>query len=169
MIAALNYLDLQSVDIENAYLKDPCQKKIWTRSGPKFGQDEVKVFIILMEFYGLKSNGALSRAFLAERLDEMGFKSSIADPYVWIGPATKADGEQNYDFILVYIDDLLVIIQYAVSVIREAAEKFKLKKDKIEPPEIYLRGRLARKELNGNQVWKMSSVEYVKAVVKNIE
>ena len=39
-----------------------------------------------------------------------------------------------------YVDDLLAISQDAVSAIREVAENFKLKKDKIEPPKIYLRG-----------------------------
>ena len=58
----------------------------------------------------------------------MGFKSSIADPDVWIRPATIADDEKYYEFILVYVDYLLLIIQYAVSMIREVAEKFKLKK-----------------------------------------
>ena len=71
-----------------------------------------------MEFYGLKSNGAFSRAFLAERLDEMGFKSSIADPDVWIRPATKIDDEQYYDFILLYVDDMFAISQDLVSAIR---------------------------------------------------
>ena len=45
----------------------------------------------------------------------------------WIRPATKSDGDQYYEFILVYVDDLLAISQYAVSVIRELPEKFKLK------------------------------------------
>ena len=66
-----------------------------------------------------------------------------------------------------YVDNLLSISHDAVSVIREVAEKFKLKKDKIEPPEIYPGGQLAGKELNGNQVWTISSVDYVKSVVKN--
>ena len=57
----------------------------------------------------------------------MGFNSSIADPDVLFNPATKADGDQYYEFILVYVDDLLAISQYAVSVIRELPEKFKLK------------------------------------------
>ena len=70
----------------------------------------------------------------------MGFKSSIADPDIGFRPATKPDGEQYYEFILVYVDDLLAISQDAVSAIREVAENFKLKKDKIEPPKIYLRG-----------------------------
>ena len=54
LIAAHNDLDLQSADIENAYLTAPSREKIQTRSGPEFGQDEGKVFIMLMEIYGLK-------------------------------------------------------------------------------------------------------------------
>ena len=81
-----------------------------------------------MELYGLKSSGAEFRVFLSERLNEMGFKSCIAYPDVWIRHVTKADGDQYYKFILVYVDDLIDIIQNALSVIREVVEKFKLKK-----------------------------------------
>ena len=70
----------------------------------------------------------------------MRFKSMIADPDIWIRPATKADGEQYYEFILVYVDDMIATSQDTVSMIREVAEKFKFKKDKIDPPEIYLGG-----------------------------
>ena len=85
-----------------------------------------------MALYGFKSSGAAFRAFLYERLYEMVFKSSIADPYAWIWPANKSDDEQYCEFILVYVDDMRAIIQDAVSVIREVAEKFKWKKDKID-------------------------------------
>ena len=53
-------------------------------------------------------------------------------------------------------------------VILEVAEKFKLNKDKIEPPKIYLGGRLTKKSLNGKYIWTMSSVDYVKAIIKNV-
>ena len=99
----------------------------------------------------------------------MVFKSSISDTDVCTRPATKADGENYHEFILVYVEYLPAISQYSVSVITEVAEKFKLKKDKIELPEIYLRGLLARKKLNDNQVSIMGSVDYVKSVVKNLE
>ena len=122
-----------------------------------------------MALYGLKSSGSAFRAFLTERLDKMGYKSSITDMYVLISPATKADGEHYYELNLVYVEDLLTINQDAVSVIMGVAENFKLKKYKIEPPEIYLGGILARKELNGNQVWTMISINYVKVVVNNLE
>ena len=47
------------------------------------------------------------------------------------------------------MDNLLAILLYAKSIILEEGEKFKLKKNKIEPPEFYLGGILAKKSLNG--------------------
>ena len=58
---------------------------------------EGKVFIVVIDLYGLKSSGAAFMAFLAERLDDTGFKSSIADPGVWMREATKSDGEEYYE------------------------------------------------------------------------
>ena len=54
-------------------------------------------------------------------------------------------------------------------VILEVAESFKLKKDKIDPDEIYLGGRLAKKSLNRKYIWTMSIVNYVKKIIKNVE
>ena len=127
------------------------------------------MFIAVRDLYGLKSSGAAFRAFLAEHLDNMGFKSSIADPDICMREATKSDGEEYYEYILVYVDDLLEISSDARSFILEVAEKFKLRKDKIEPPEIYLGGRIAKKSLNGKYIWTVSSVDYVKGIIKNIE
>ena len=95
----------------------------------------------------------------AERLDNMGFKSIISDSDVWMREATKGDGEEYYEYSLVYVDYFLAISSDARSVILEVAENFKLKKDKIEPPVIYLGGRLAKKSLNGKEIWTMSSVD----------
>ena len=98
------------------------------------------MFIVVIPLYGLKSSGAVFRAFLADQLDNMGFKSSIADPDVCIRPANKADGEHYYGFILLYVDYLIAMSQDLVSAVSEFAEKFKLEKDKIDLPEIYLGG-----------------------------
>jgi hypothetical protein len=39
----------------------------------------------------MKSASASFRAHMAKKLDEMGFKSSVTDPDVWLRPASKAD------------------------------------------------------------------------------
>ena len=103
-------------------------------------------FIIVKALYHLKSSGAAFRAFLAETLDEIGFKSSEADPDVWLKPAVKTDGEEYYKYILVYVDDILYISHKAKETMSLIAKDFMFKKDEIKPPEIYLGARLEKKE-----------------------
>jgi len=38
-----------------------------------------------------------------------GFKLHLADPYVWLKPAVKADGTKYNEDILVYVDDQLSV------------------------------------------------------------
>ena len=45
----------------------------------------------------MRSSGAAFRSFLAETLDNMGFRLIEADPDVWIRPAVKPDGEEYYE------------------------------------------------------------------------
>ena len=169
MLAALNGLDVMSADIENAYLTAPCRERIWTRLGPEFGNTEGKIYIIVRALYGLKSSGAAFRAFLAERLDEMNFRSTNVDPDVWLRPSVKHDGEKYYEYVLVYVDDILTISHKPKEVMLEVGEKFKFKKGDISPPEIYLGGRLEKKPLNGQEMWTLTSKDYIKAIIDNLE
>lgn len=169
MIAALNELDVEGADIENAYLTAPCREKVWMRGGIEFGDLEGEILIVEKALYGLKSSGAAFRAFLAETFDRMGFTSSVADPDVWLRPAVKADGEEYYEYIVCYVDDVLSISVDPRALMQEIQRDFKFKKDKIEPPSIYLGARLERKKLNGNDVWTMCSKDYIKLAINNIE
>ena len=112
----------------------------------------------LKALYGLKSSGAAFRAHLTERLDKIGFKSCIADPEVWMRAATKQDGEEYYEYMLVYVDDLLCVSQDPTLPMKEVSEVLRFKKDKIAPPEFYLGAKLERKNLNGKEVWTMTAV-----------
>ena len=136
--------------------------------GKEFGSNAGKPFIIRKALYGLKSSGAAFREHLAQRLDEIGFKSSTADPDVWLRSATKPDGEQYYEYMLVYVDDLLCISHDPHRPMKQIAEVLRFKKDKIEPPEFYLGARLEKKRLNDRSMWTMSSRDCVKAAVDNI-
>ena len=168
-IAALNDLDIQGADIENAYLTAPCREKVWIRGGIEFGEMAGKILIVEKALYGLKSSGAAFRAFLAETIDSMGFRSSMADPDIWMRPAIKADGEEYYEYLICYVDDVLGVSVEAIELMQEIQRDFKLKKDKIEPPEIYLGARLELKNLNGKKMWTMCSRDYIKLAVENIE
>lgn len=171
-IAALNDLQVMAADIQNAYLSAPCRECVWCRVGPEFGQDEGKPFIIVRALYGLKSSGAaFQEAHLAERLDEMGFHPTHADPDVWLRPAVKPDGEQYYEYVLVYVDDLLSMGHDARAVLEEVRKevRFKIKGNKIEEPSTYLGATVERKQMNGYTCWTMSSTAYIKAAIANVE
>ena len=72
----------------------------------------------------MKSPGAVFRAFLAEILDEMSLKSIVVDPDICYSEATKSDCEEYYEYILVYVDNMLAISLDAQSIILEVAETF---------------------------------------------
>ena len=82
MIAALNDLDVQGCDAQNAFLTADNLEKHWLCAGPEFGEEEGSIFIVRKALYGLKSASASFRSFMAKRFDKLGFKSSHADPDV---------------------------------------------------------------------------------------
>lgn len=68
-----------------------------------------------------------------------GYKPSKADPDVWICPATTPDGFEYYEMVLCYVDNILSISDDPKLTFLALTGTFKLKDDKIEPPDIYLR------------------------------
>ena len=136
----------------------------WTRI-PRRGRSRVPCKRAL---YGLKSAPLAFRSFLAQNVEDLGFFSSEADPDVWMRVATKPDGEEYYEYILCYVDDILCISAKAREVMEQLQKKFKFKKDLIEPPENYLGARLRKKVVDGWSMWTISSVDYVKAAIKNV-
>ena len=47
------------------------------------------------------------------------FGSSVADPNIWMRPAMKSDGEEYYEYIVCYVDDVLGISVDAKSLLEE--------------------------------------------------
>ena len=112
--------------------------------------------IIARALYGLTSSEASFRAFLVEHVEfGMGFRSSIADLDKWIRPATEEDGEEYYEYILLYVDDVLLVSNDTNYTIKQVQEKFTFKGDKWEDPEIYLGARIEPKKLNNTKMWSM--------------
>ena len=168
-IAALNELSVMACDIQNAYSTANCREKIWTHAGPEFGSKSGSIMIMKKALYGLKGSGAAFRAHLAEKLHDIGFIPTCADPDVSHRLAVKPDGFEYYEYILCYVDDLLAISHNAERVLKSVQDMFKFKDDKIDKPDIYLEAQLDRMSVNGFEGWTMSSEKYVKAAIENIE
>ena len=101
-------------------------------------------------------------------MDHLGFKPCLADPDVWMWLSTKTTGEEYYEYVLLYIDDALVVSHRGEFILRnELGKYFELKEDLIGPPSQYLGGKASHVTLdNGNKAWTFSSSQ---EAVKNVE
>ena len=168
-IAALNELSVMACDIQNAYLTAECRERIWTRAGPELGSESGLIMLVKKALYGLKGSGAAFRAHLAEKLHDIGFIPTRADPDVWRRQAVKPDGFEHYEYILCYMDDLLAISYDAQKVLKSIQDTFMFKDDKIDKPDVYLGAQLDMMSVDGFEGWTMSSEKYVKSAIENIE
>jgi hypothetical protein len=169
LVAALNDLKLLSCDIQNAYLSADCRERIYYVAGPEFGSEAGSIMIVKKALYGLKTSGAAFRAHLAETLYELNYIPTKADPDVWIRPAIKPDGFEYYEMVLVYVDDVLCISHDPEATMKGIQGTFKLKDDKIEKPTHYLGAQISQKVIGGVECWTMTSEQYIKAAVANVE
>ena len=90
-IVDLNGVDVIPYNLENAYLKAMCRKKIWFKGVTKCGEDKGKVLIVVRVLYGLKSVGSSCHAALAQVFKELGFVSMLADLDIWTWEAVRED------------------------------------------------------------------------------
>ena len=99
------------------------------------------------------------------------FTPCLADPDFWMRPAQKADGTEYWEYVLLYVDDALVISENGKEIlVKEIGKYFTMNPGSIGPPSLYLGGHMRQYTLvNGIKAWGFSSSQYVQAAVKNVE
>ena len=170
--AALNGLPVCACDIQNAYLQAPSSEKHYIICGPEFGlENEGKKAIIVRALYGGKSAGADYWRHVRKAMTEMGFTSCKADPDVWMRPGIKSDGSTYWQYVLLYVDDILSIMEEPEKFIREElGQRFTVKEKSIGKPSQYLGNKVSEVKLaNGTSCLSFSSSQYVQNAVKNVE
>ena len=170
LVAALNDIDIQACDIQNAYLNAPCREKVYTIVGKEFGSDAGKVMLIKRALYGLRSSGASFRSFLGEALYNLGYIPSLADLDVWLRKAVKPCGFAYYEYVLCYVDDVLSVSHDPQSTMKGIQQTFKLKGGKYGTPDSYL-GAVVDTMMNasGTRCWTQSSDRYISALIQTVE
>lgn len=95
----------------------------------------------------------------------------LADPDLWMRPGVKADGSTYYSYILLYVDNVLVIDEDPEHILRRHLGKyFTLKEESIDEPKLYLGGHVRKVVLeNGVEAWSFSPNQYVKSAVANVK
>jgi hypothetical protein len=177
LLAALNDIDILAADVGNAYLNAYTKERVHTTCGLEFGQEFGQEFvgrtaIIRKALYGLKSSGAAWRSLLAGTLHDIGYRASLVDPDVWLRPAVKANGEHYYEYIFVYVDDLLVLSSQPQLTMNTISKFYRLKEGSVAPPTQYLGAQIKQHRFQDNPsrwCWSMSSAKYVKEAIRNVE
>jgi Reverse transcriptase (RNA-dependent DNA polymerase) len=175
LIAALNDLEILMCDVQGAYLNAKTNEPIYTVCGLEFGNHRVGTkAIIVGALYGLKSSGARWREHLAGTLREFGFTSCKADPDIWMRPKSKANGDAYWEYVLVYVDDILCISHEPQNVMDLLASKYKLKDGSVGEPTNYLGAKIEKFQIEGaadptKHCWAMSSDDYLSRAVKEVE
>lgn len=71
--------------------------------------------------------------------------------------------------LLVYVNDIVCVSFDPMTTMKSIESTFKLKDDKIEPPDLYLGALLQEKVVDGIKCWTMLSQKYVRSAIKNVE
>jgi hypothetical protein len=173
LITALNELDVLTADLGNAYLNADTKEKVHTMCGPEFGNQYIaRIAVIHKALYGLKSSGAAWCSKFAGTLMDLQFVSSLADLDVWMRPAIKDNGEAYYEFIFVYVDDILVLSTNMGAIIKTIGQAYRLKENSVSRPKTNLGAEIkAFRDPNNPAVemWSMSTDKYLKKALCNLE
>ena len=105
-LAELNGLNLMQGDVGNAYLESYTQDKVYFIARPEFGHHAGTSFVIEKALYGLCSSGLRFHEHLSKVLQGFDFICSHVGPDVWMRDAGNA-----WEYIMVYIDDIIVVIK----------------------------------------------------------
>ena len=167
LIAALNGLNILSTDVGNAYLNAECREKVHVKCGKElFGpQHEGKYAVIARALYGLKSSGASWRHHFATEIRNLGFTNTKADGDVYMRKTHRSDGTPYYEYIVVYVDDVICISETPDYWINILAQEYRLRD--IGIPKRFLGSDIKSKEYIDDDgytrtCWAFGSDTYVK-------
>ena len=133
--AALLGLLVIGADICNAYLQAPRLEKHFIICGPEFGiKNENRVALICQALYSGKVAGCDFWHHHWDCTGQLGFTSSCTDLDVRLRLSKWSTREEYYEYVLLYIDDVLVISKHAESVLpKEMRQHFALRYESIGP------------------------------------
>ena len=123
-LAKLNNLEIWGADIGNAYLEAKTKEKLYVVAGPEFEELEGHILVIYKALYGLKSSGLRWSQKIHDIMLDMGFSPCKADPCIWL---RKAKFATKYEYVAIYVDDLLIACDCASELIHTLKRKHNLK------------------------------------------
>ena len=80
-------------------------------------------------------SAAAWRKMLSQTMYDLGFTSCYVDPDVWLRPQTKQSGKEYYEYVLIYVDDILCFSHDPQSIMKSLALWYRLKNDSVKEPD----------------------------------
>ena len=121
-LAKLNNMKIWAADMGNAYLEATTREKLYIVAEPEFEELQRHILVIHKALYGFKSSGLTWSQRIHDIMLKLNFRPCKADPCVWLREMKK-----KYEYIAIYVDDLLIVYEVPHKIIQDLKEKFKLK------------------------------------------
>jgi hypothetical protein len=128
-IAALNDLNVLCADIENAHLKRSMPREVYNLDQNRVQCRRRPMGYHLACIIWFEELQCCLAGPLGSNNVHLKFQSYKADPYVWFCPATKKDGSKYYDYLLIYVDNILTVSEHPKDVMETLSGLYRLKED----------------------------------------
>ena len=117
--------------------------------------------IIVKALYGLRTSGARFHERFADTLRDLGFTPCINEPDLWL-----RDAGDHYEYICVYVDDLLAIMKEPEAFFELLTKKYNYKLKGVETPQYHLGGNYFR-DPDGTLGW--GAQRYITRMLENLK
>jgi Reverse transcriptase (RNA-dependent DNA polymerase) len=119
-----NNLELWGTNVGNTYLEATTKERVYIVGGSEFGDLEGHTLVIQKALYGLRSSGLCWHQRFADVLQSLGFKQCKSEGDIWL----RLNGD-IYEYIAVYVDDLLIAAKDPLAITKclEESHMFKFK------------------------------------------
>ena len=161
LMGKINGIKTLAGDIGNAYLEAFTREKVCFKAGRAFKHLEGQILIIVKALYGLRTSGARFHDRFADTLQEMGFMPCKNEPDLWM-----RDAEDCYEYICVYVDDLLAIMKEPDVFFKELTDTYGYKLKGVGEPTYHLGGNYSR-DPDGTLVW--GAKDYITKILDNYQ
>jgi hypothetical protein len=148
-------------DVGNAYLEALTKEMVYFIAGPAFGPLQGHILVIYKALYGLRTSGARFHERFADTLRSMGFVQCKNEQDLWM-----RDAESHYEYVCVYVDDLLAIMKEPEKFFKELTKVHGYKLKGVGEPEYHLGGNYFR-DPDGTLVW--GAQKYISKLLENYE
>jgi Reverse transcriptase (RNA-dependent DNA polymerase) len=111
--------ELNSLELWGAHTGNAC---------PEFGLLEGHILLVDKDFYGLRSSGFCWHQRFADVLRAMGFIPSKAEVDIWM-----RESNNLYEYIALYVDDLLIAARNPKEIVQKLEEQYKFKLKGVVP------------------------------------